>query len=295
MREDEFDILDVQDLFIRCVSMTRDEIEKIIAGIKHPDRSLSTLAQFFFFIGERSQAVSFLLFNGFLWDAEIVLRSFYEANAKVWYICYRSQESRDAIIDEFWTDFAEMHNQKKMSRSTKSLEMANQFGSQIDSQIFAFLQREDIFKKSTGNKSRRRALEGKWSFSEIIKYLENDAKGLAPLEGVTALAHIYGMQSHLCHADDVALDMMHDHAARPTQERRLKELSHVCRIFSDVSSFWLFSLEALQFSVGLAFDRKSEVWNLWQELHFKSRPAREAFEKSQSAFYDTWAQKTAQQ
>ena len=289
MSEEEFGILDVQSAFLRSVSTTRNEVAKIFAEIEQLDRSLSTLNQLFYFIDARSEALFFLISNGHLWDAEIVLRSFYEANAKVLYVCYRNQESRKVIIDEFWGDFAEMHNQKKMSRSTKALEMTTRFGSEADSRVFAFLGRDDIFKMSPKNKAYRRDLEGKWSFSEIIKYLETDAKELAPLKGVAALSHMYGMQSHLCHADDVALDLMRDHATRQPEERRLKELSHICRMFSDVSSFWLFSLEALQFCVGQPFDRKSEVWDLWHELSVKSKPIKEAFEKSQNAFYDIWS------
>ncbi len=292
MSEGEFGIADVQDVFLRCVSRTRDEIAKTIGSVEHPDHSIATLKSFFFFIGGRSQSISFLLFNGYLWDAEIVLRSFYEANAKIWFICYRSPESRKLLIEEFWGDFAEMHNQKKISRSAKALDMANRFGSQTDSEILSTFQREDIFSKSTENKAKRRELEGKWSFSEIIRYLENNSKDFSPLDGVAGLSHMYGMQSHLCHADDVALDLMYDHATRNSEENRLKDLSHVCRILSDVASLWLFSLEAMQFSLGIGFDRKSEVWSLWKELHSKTKPFKESFEQSQRAFYDSLARQT---
>lgn len=291
MREaEEFDLLKIQEQFLHCVSITRDATTAVFSNLDESDLEVSTLQRFFWLSSSRSQAICFLMFSGYLWDAEIILRSFCETNAKIWFICYRSKESRKTLLEEFWGTYAESQNLKTANRSETARSLAQEMGKPHEETVYSFLQREDIFPQSTENKARRRELEQKWSFSEIIGYLKNDAKAIAPLDGISSLAHMYGMQSHLCHADNVALDLMHDHATRTPEVRRLKEISQLCRIMSDVCSYWLFSLEALQFAQGIAWNRRSDLWEAWMKLHALTKPAKDAFDQSQKEFYEEWAQ-----
>jgi Family of unknown function (DUF5677) len=282
----EFNLIAIQNSFLKCVGTSRDAIQEILSATEIADLEYSTLRNFSALMSDRSQAICFLLFNGFLWDAEIVLRSFYEANAKIWFICYRDRESRINLLHEFWGDYATMHNVKNANRSKKAQEIANQFGGSINEQIFKFLQREDVFPRSTENKDARRKLEQKWSFSEILHYLDSTASNLSPLKEISSLSHMYGLMSHLAHSDNVALDLMRDTATRDPEVRRLKEISQICRVLSDVCSMWIFSFEAIQFSQGADWNRNSVMWTEWQEFHKQCEPAKQAFFESQREFYE---------
>ena len=93
----------------------------------------------------------------------------------------------------------------------------------------------------SNNKSERKALEQKWSFSEIIRHLADSEIDGVNTKGIEALLYNYGLASQLIHADESALNFMEDRALRGPEERLLLERAHVCRMMSDQVALWYFS------------------------------------------------------
>lgn len=54
----------------------------------------NTLMRLCAYLSDRSRAVSYLVSSGFAWDGEIILRSFYEVNARIWVICQSDFNAR---------------------------------------------------------------------------------------------------------------------------------------------------------------------------------------------------------
>lgn len=104
----------------------------------------------------------------------------------------------------------------------------------VSSAIFEALRDKRLFDlDAKGNKTKRKQLEQKWSFTEIIESLDGRFVNGKPLVGMKSILHVYGMCSYLAHADNAALDLMTDRALRPPDELRLLEAGHISRILSD--------------------------------------------------------------
>lgn len=220
-----------------------------------------------------------------MWDAEIVLRSFYEANAKIWFVCLSQSDQRDELAEEFWGPYASMHSHKKANRASPAAEVFRRHGKSADETTLSTLTDPRIFDFGEGNKNDRRALEQKWSFTEIIGFLANNSPDDFDLRDATGLLHMYGQQSHLIHADESALDLMLDRELRNPEERELLACAHVSRIFSVQASLWTFSTMVLRYR----HDRKTEIGGdllaKFEKVHELAKPFLYRFSASQEAFY----------
>ncbi|MEM1040591.1 MAG: DUF5677 domain-containing protein [Pseudomonadota bacterium] len=247
-----------------------------------------TLKRLFAYQSDRSQTISFLTSANYWWDAEIIMRSFYETHAKIWLICQSKPGDRQALVEEFWGAFAELNARKKAERAKQGAEVFKENSRPYEAAVYQTLGNSDLYDFHEGNRKERKALEQKWSFSEILKTLEENSDNSFPLNGVGALRHMYGQQSHLIHADENALDLMLDRRLRTPEEHELLVCSHVCRIFGDQASLWTFSTSALRHRYGLTGDRKSHRWKLWKQLHELIEPVSQRFADSQKEFYDSY-------
>jgi len=137
------------------------------------------------------------------------------------------------------------------------------------------------------NRSERKKLKQKWSFSEIISSLDEGRADGVPTNGMKTLLHLYGMQSHLSHADNKALDLVFDESTRPAQEQRIKRESHLVRLMSDQVHLWYYAHMAVCFH--LCMDHKSDkVLTLLNQFKELSTPFQEAFNRSQDEFYSKY-------
>lgn len=278
----------LQDATLSAISFTRDSISTLFRNdtIDQVDHTLMRLVSY---LSNRSQTVSFLVSHGFVWDAEIVLRSCSEAAVKIWFICAAAEEERDRLANEFWGSLQTVHDHK---RARKALVAAELFASNSrpDEAInLQSLANPEIFPGTDAAKKTRRAIEQRWSFQEIVAWLEKHSPADFPMRGATALAHGYGLQSHLIHADETALDLMLDRALRKPEELVLLEMAHVARIFSDQLSFWTFSALALRYLRGIVTPSGDNLWEVWREVHELTLPLQQRFAESQRAFYQKMA------
>jgi hypothetical protein len=284
--EDAARLNQLQDAVIVAIRTLRDEIDGHFSkNGDQEDLVDHTLRRLFSYLSDRSQAVSFLVSSGYVWDSEIVLRSFHEANAKVWFICLCDPAERKALVEEFWDAFSAAHNRKQATRARASVELFRSVNSPNNEAILSALTSESLFNFGTDNKDKRKRLEQKWSFSEILKYLEANAPADFPMRHLQALSHHYGIASHLIHADEAALNLMLDRRLRPPEELGLLARAHVCRIFSDQVTLWMLSGMALAFRFGLKERVSVDLWNKFKHIHDLSKPFTDAFDASQLDFY----------
>lgn len=278
---------EIQDAVLEVISVCRDEISDLFDS-NSANRNLvdRTLRRLFAYQSDRSQTISYLVSSNYVWDAEIVMRSFYESHAKIWLICQTPSHKRQELVEEFWGQYAEMHAHRRAHRAKPGANLFRQNSSPDNAAVYEALANDKLFAFHEGTKKERRTLEQKWSFSEILEQLEQNSENSFPLYGATALKHMYGQQSHLIHADESALDLMLDRQLRPVDDLELLTCSHVCRIFSDQVSLWTFSTSALRHRYELKGEGEGRRWELWKRLQELIKPFSERFAESQREFYE---------
>lgn len=278
---------EIQDAVLNAISNCRDETVELFEITKNKkDLVHSTLNQLFIYQAERSVTISYLVSSNYWWDAEIIMRAFYETHAKILFICLASENERQKLVEEFWGDLTNLNSRKRAYRAEAGI---NLIKNQLDLQglkVLDVFKNQKIFPINDGNKKNRKLLEQKWSFAEMINTIETNTNDSFPIEGISALKHIYGMQSHLIHADDTALDIMTDRRLRDPKELELLVASHVCRIWSDQISLWTFSTSALYKCFKLKSKSKTKRWKSWQNIQDLIEPIKEEFNQSQKEFYD---------
>lgn len=266
---------------------TRDAIDSLFLAHAPPMVVDTTLKRLFGYMSERSQAVSFLVSSGYAWDAEIVLRPLYEVNARIWLICLAPNEkAREALVAEFWGDHVEIYNRKRAGRAATAAAIASSNGVTGDDKILCALADDQFFTFSQADKGTRKKVEQKWSFTEIVRFLEKNAPDDFDMSAIAGLLHMYGLASHLIHADAAALDLMADRKLRDPDELAILSATHLCRIFNDQASFWLFSALALAHRFGEKQAIDDEVFEKYARIQKLAAPISEEFEQSQAAFYE---------
>lgn len=263
----------------------RNDLLVEVEGWAEPTPIQRVLLALFQLLGDRGRGVLALLNAGLDWDAEIVLRSFYECASKIIYLATSSELDRPSRIHEFEVILAEASD-KRRSRKAAFAEAIFDDQSATDRDVFRALQHPDMVRNSEIiSKKERQAVEGRWSFSGIIEQL-SAGQSSDPLPEATSLLHIYGMASHLAHSDAGALDMMEDRARRGSEERELLEAAHRARIVSDVASLSFYCGLVMEAPLGVTGDWKKSWVAPYRTVMALSAAARDSFYPTQREFYD---------
>lgn len=280
---------ELQEASLHALSRIRDEVEWLFNqhGSTTPDIT-PTLKMLFWYLSSRSQTVSFLVSCGYAWDAEIILRSFYDTAAKILLLCLSEAANKPMLIDEFWNKLGQINNRRTARKAEFAEKVFDQ--NRVSASVFASLQDGEVFDLETeGSRRERKNLEQKWSFSGIVEQLSRCAPGGKSLEKITSLLHIYGMASHLAHADNVAMDLMADRRLRDADELRIVEASHTSRIMTDQVSISWFCADALRQHFGATFAHGAEMKKAFDRTTELGEPFVDAFERSQREFYASWS------
>ena len=245
-----------------------------------------TLGMLFQYLLDRGQAVLGLLANRLDWDAEIVLRTYYECALKILFIALSPATEQVTIVWEFWVPLGQAAD-RKTARKAGFAEQAFPEADHEDRNVFRLLQDPRMVRDSLNlTRAVRRRLAQKWSFSELIEALaamERDGRELAE---VRSLLHVYGMSSHLAHADCNAMDLMTDRALRDRDELPLLQDAHAARIATDLLSIGWFCTHAI---CGALHAPSETLGQLRKQLEVGltiSEEITKAFHKSQRSFYD---------
>lgn len=278
---------ELQEVNLAGIAFIIGEIEWLLGPPGTEDGNvLHTLRHLVRYLADRSKAVSMLVNWGYAWDAEIVLRSFYETAAKIAFLCLSEPSQREALAAEFWQDFEDIHG-RRTARKAEFAQNMFEGKNEFSAAIFAALQEPGFFERNDNrSKQDRKAIEQRWSFSEIIESLSKQGPDTGPMRDIKSLLHIYDVASHLIHADKTAMELMVDRRLRPASELRLLEATHSGRILSDQISLWLFCADVIRRHLNKAFRDPEAVLEHFNRLHELGRPFATMFEDSQREFYE---------
>lgn len=277
---------EIQDATINGISVIRDGINDVLeTHFEQHFEFKQTISRLVHYQSERSQTVSYLVSSDRVWDAEMILRSFYEANVKIWYLCSLRGSARDDAVEEFRGAYYDVHAHKRRVKAGFSKTVSQNLEQNFDSKIFSALEDEKIFHFHDGNKKERREIEQRWSFSSLIRRLELTPKDILDFTSIRALEHQFGLQSHLLHADISALDMMFDRKTREPDELEHLIGTHICRIFSDQISIWAMTSIAICSSAEATNPKADEMTRSIVNVQTLIKPFSDRFEVSQKDFY----------
>jgi len=282
---------EIQNGVLETISVCRNEIEHLFENYSNRDCLIDhTLKRLFAYQSDRSQTISYLVSSNYWWDAEILMRPFYETHSKIWFICQTKDSERQGLVEEFWGALGDIHARQKADRASTGAAQLSKADSQ-EAIILQLLSDEHLFPTHKASRSERKRIESKWSFSEIITALERNSDSAFPLAGISALRHMYGQQSHLIHGDESALNLMLDRQLRSKEELELLICSHVCRIFGDQVSLWAFSTSALRHRYSIADELTSPRWMQWKKVVSLIEPFTKRFNENQRDFYAQWSKR----
>lgn len=185
------------------------------------------------YILERGFAALRLMTMRHDFDAEILLRTFHEGAAKLMLIALTPETDRLEVLGEYWAGLGQVSDRKTAHRAGMAESVMPEGRSDSRDSLRVLQSRHFQRGEQALDRNERRRLEQKWSLPEVLKALDRRLKTERP-EAV-ALLHIYGMASHLAHADSRALELTLDRSFRPPDERADLEASHVARMLSDIA------------------------------------------------------------
>lgn len=264
----------------------RTEAMTLLAESDLTDEYAGLLQRLVLFLGDRGRGVLALLEADLDWDAEIVLRSYYECASKILYLALCPQGDRTRLVEEFEVVLAEAGD-KRRARKAALAEKAAVGESTDVRDVFRLMHDKRMVRISAETTKReRQAVEARWSFSGIISSLRASTLDGIPLTEIESLLHIYGMASHLAHADSGALDFMEDRARRGESELTVLKAAHRARIINDIAS-----LGAL---CSLAIGQAASAPKGWMtsslewvgKIHRQSAALSARFYEDQRPFYD---------
>lgn len=270
----------------KCLAAKEEFWQVVQSGERFSeDSGVRTLACLGRYFTDRGRGVLKLGESGFDWEAEIILRTIYECAAKILLLALVDDAERASLVNEYWELAPESSDRKTARKAVFAETVFPKDHASRD--VFRILQ-DDRFIRDSGNlnKAARRALEHKWSFSEIVERLAQMDVGGNQLQGVRSLLHVYGVASHLAHADHAAMELMLDRTIRPKDELVALRTAHVGRIATDVSSLGMFCAHATAPLAGLLPKELSSMRAAHAEIVEISSKHHHRFEESQQSFYD---------
>jgi hypothetical protein len=218
-----------------------------------------------------------LIQYGYLWDAEIMMRPIMEATLRVAFLSFASDEEQVIRCREFWDELPDIERLKQSQRARISVQRMPEGPNSYDfiRNLILSPEEEETLRKEWPGK-RRKALEQKWSFSEIMRSLEVSQPGLSIAQAAT---HNYGLSSHLIHADFTGVSIPIDRDNREPDERRKLIRAHSARLLGDEIHY--IALISLSVAFGAKRDR-----NLVVNLLREAQPFLTQLEKIGDEFYD---------
>ena len=273
-------------LSVSVYSKIRDAFLDSINDCKDidPEYARFAMAQMSYY-ASRCQSMNILLQEWKLWDCDILMRSALECATRFLFVSVAKQPERNQRIVEYTELLNEIED---IQRSEKAKTAAKNSDNPESAMIFegAALSAEKESKlRSQWPRSSRKALKQKWSFSEIVRVLENFREPTLNLSKYGSLLHSYGLSSHLIHADQTAMNLMRDRATRAPHIRQLQERAHFSRLAVEQTSLLFICWRAMEHAIGSTRVKKELVEDLLS-LHAESDKYHHDFAVSQKHLYE---------
>jgi hypothetical protein len=230
------------------------------------------------YIGERSITVTILLQDNMLWDAQILMRPVQEAAMKICFLCNCTPEEQQERLKEYLHDLKEI-NSLKQSRIAKNLVAAFKDDKSFQLPFLPLIldSKEEEILQAKWTAKKRKQLEQKWSFSEMIKEQANKMKEIE-LQ-FTSLAHPYKMSSHLIHADETGIGIIAERSLRSVEEQEIIEMAHFCGLITDSVNY----LIVCGYALCIYFKKDPKIFH---EISKELTPIYEEIELHQARLYE---------
>ena len=273
----------------RSFDIQHDLILQLLVDTGHEtqaDNIGRTLHMMLHYLCDRGRTVLFLVANDFDWDAEIVLRSYYECAAKILFIALSPPSEQGVLVEEFWVPLGEAAD-RQTARKAGYAEDVFPRDDQNSRDVFRLLRQPVMIRDTLKlTKADRKRLGQKWSFSELIESLSRLKLGDGLMTGIRSLLHLYGMASHLAHADCNAMDLMSNRALRPSAELQLLQDAHAARIITDVVSIGTVCSDLIGKHLHVSHETLGALRRQMETVMSSAKPISESFYASQRSFYD---------
>jgi hypothetical protein len=196
----------------------------------------------------RSSESAFLLMAyGQLWDAEVVLRSVFEASLKFAFIVQSRDDFEERFVeyDEHQFQIAILKDDQRVKELLAAL--PNPQGREwkpFREMLLSDAKRDEL--RLQYDRTKRRAMETKWGVNSLLTSLAS--KGDVMFSGFAGLAYGYSLASHIQHADYVGVSIPMDRDRRAEARRNSIHMAHLVRLVSDC-----FTCLQLRLRVGYRF------------------------------------------
>lgn len=221
-----------------------------------------------------------LVENNRLWDAEILLRSTFEATIKFVYILSDRSVFSDRIR-EYHDDLFDITSIKDHNRAEQVLAVAQDPSSDQWQPIRDLLLQPSAVDAilSRYDRATRRELERKWGFAGLVTELL--ATGDSQWQELGMLFHVYRNASHILHADYQGIAMVMEREYREEIRKQFIHHAHAARLLSDMISLTLIRLAVsyrfLDLGLDIILEQSTAINELLNEFR-KSAQAWSSFE-----------------
>jgi hypothetical protein len=236
------------------------------------------------YYSSRCRAMNALLQNWMLWDSDIIFRSALECATRYLFVSIaEGSERHDRIIEytELLSEIEDIHRTDKVQIA--ALNNSDALQSMLLSGAVLPPDRQEEL-RSRWPRSKRSALKQRWSFSEIVRVLQQYKKPTLDLTSYGSLLHSYSISSHLVHADQTAMTLMFDRATRDDNEREMLEQAHFCRLATEQTTLLFMCWRAMEHALART-SKRTDIAKALLELYEDSRPYHDEFGRSQEHLY----------
>lgn len=224
---------------------------------------------------DRSNAIYLLLHQRAYWDAEIVMRPLIECTVRMCYVCYAPSDAIPNLIEEYARSLYEVNRLEQSERAKKSQTQAHaakRGGVPYDNPIILSSDAEEYL-RSRWPKAKRQALKQKWSFSEMIKQLDQWTKPRFRTDIFSSFIHSYGISSHLIHADESGMGVVANRKAKPEDEQNMMEIAHLHKLLDLTLSSSMLTTIGLAVATNNRVEEAAELVNNYESLQAYEDPA----------------------
>lgn len=180
------------------------------------------------------ESIVLLLSRKRAWDSLILYRSFCEGATKLIYMCSGSIDEKKENIKEYSEILPEI---EYLSRYFKVKNAYDSHENKDDPSIYPFkdiivnsLDIENLQEKYP-KKLRRKILQ-KWSFSELVNYMEENS--IQGYQHSDPMIHLFTLSSHFVHKDYTSIEIIKDRFGRSKERELSIELAHTANMISDM-------------------------------------------------------------
>jgi hypothetical protein len=260
-------------------SLLRDYlVHRIDANIENSEY-IKSVAPIVRYIGERCQAFTMLMQYGYLWDADIVMRCVMEASIRIGYLSYTEEAERKNRANEYWESLSEINRLRQSDRAKLAVQTLDEKNLNLGLGPIILSPKEEAQLRDKWSSQKRHDIEQKWSFTRIIASLEQHMVKTTGSSAIKSALWVYGLSSHLIHADETAIRVTQDRTERPKPEREKMIFAHAARLLSDEISYIIFVSSAVTYALG-------ESHNELRALMNKTKPLFVQLNSLNDAFYD---------